>query len=319
VEVLNNIEAMRWAVENVNCGEGITVEHLLAVHERLLRGTSLEPHGGRLREQQNWIGGSAYNPCSASFVPPPFERVGELLEDLCAFCNDAGLPTIAQAAIAHAQFETIHPFIDGNGRTGRALIHMVLRQRGLAPLTFPPISLILASWSQEYVNGLDATRYRSDASSQAASHGLNAWIELFAAAATRAVSDAESYERQVLAIQDRWREHLGRVRADSAVDRLLHALPGAPIVTVRSGAALIGRSEQAVNEAMPRLMKAGILKQTTVGRRNRAFEAIELLEAFTDLERQLASPLGHTRTSAPAQAVPRRPTRRPPRPTRPPR
>jgi Fic family protein len=304
-EVLNNIEAMRWAVESVGTASEITVDHLLEIHRRLLEGTALARYAGRIREQQNWIGGSSYNPCSAAFVPPPCERVRELLEDLCAFCSDDALPAVAQAALAHAQFETIHPFIDGNGRTGRALIHVILRRRGLAPLALAPISLVLATWSQDYVAGLSATRYRAEPSSQEAVAGLNAWLALFAAATTRAVADAESYERRVSEVQAQWRARLRPVRADSAIDRLVEALPGAPILTVRSAATLIGRSEQAVNEAVPRLLAARVLKQTTLARRNRAFEAPELLDAFTDLERQLASPRGSTRHSPPERPVPR--------------
>ncbi|HEV2999322.1 MAG TPA: Fic family protein [Solirubrobacteraceae bacterium] len=306
VEVLNNIEAMRWAVDTMSAAGAISVDHVLAVHERLLRGTSLDRYAGTLREQQNWIGGSSYNPCSAEFVPPPPDRVPELLDDLCDFCNADSLPPVAQAALAHAQFETIHPFIDGNGRTGRALIHVVLRRRGLAPTVVPPVSLVLATWSRDYVNGLTATRYRDDPSSDAAVNGLNSWLALFAAAVSRAVADAEAYEARVAEVQRAWRERLGRVRADSAADRLIRALPGAPIVTVQSAAALIDRSEQAVNEAIPRLVDAGVLKQVTAGRRNRAFEAGDLVDAFNELERQLASPDGDTRFSPPERRVPRR-------------
>jgi Fic family protein len=306
MEVLNNIEAMRWAVDSLADVERITVDHLLEIHKLLLTGTSLEEHAGRLREQQNWIGGSSHNPCSAAFVPPPWERVRDLLEDLCEFCNRDELPAVAQAALAHAQFETIHPFIDGNGRTGRALIHVILRRRGLAPVVVPPVSLVLATWSQDYVNGLTATRYRSDPSSQEAVNGFDYWVGLFAAAMRRAVADAESYEQRVAEVQAAWREALGKVRANSAVDLLLGALPGAPVITVQSAAALIGRSEQAVNEAIPRLVDAGVLTQTTVGRRNRAFEAPDLINAFTDLERQLASPGGDTLRSPPERPVPAR-------------
>jgi len=80
------------------------------------------------------------------------------MADLCAFCTSESLPAVAQAAIAHAQFETIHPFADGNGRTGRALIQLVLRRRGLATRVMPPISLVLATWATDYVDGLTATR-----------------------------------------------------------------------------------------------------------------------------------------------------------------
>jgi Fic family protein len=305
-EVLNNIEAMRWAVESLADIEHLTVDHLLGIHEHLLAGTRLEQHAGRLREQQNWIGGSSYNPCSAAFVPPPSECVRDLLEDLCTFCNGDDLPAIAQAALAHAQFETIHPFVDGNGRTGRALIHVILRRRGLAPVVVPPVSLVLATWSQDYVNGLTATRYRGDPASQAAIDGLDSWVGLFAAATTRSVADAETYERRVAEVQAAWREALGRVRANSAVDLLIDALPGAAVVTVQSAAALIGRSDQAVNEAIRRLVDAGVLTQTSIGRRNRAFEAPDLIDAVNDLERQLASPDGDTLHSPPERRVPRR-------------
>ena len=305
-EVLNNIDAMRWAVDGLADVDQITVDDLLEIHMRLLTGTRLEQHAGKLREQQNWIGGNSYNPCSAAFVPPPWERVRDLLEDLCEFCNGDELPAVAQAALAHAQFETIHPFIDGNGRTGRALIHVILRRRGLSPVVVPPVSLVLATWAQDYMRGLSATRYRSDASSQEAVDGLDYWVGLFAAALTRSVTDAETYEQRVSEVQAAWRDALGKVRANSAIDILLNVLPGAPVVTVRSAAALIGRSEQAVNEAIPRLVDAGVLTQTTVGRRNRAFEALDLINAFADLERRLASPHGDTLHSPPQRRVPQR-------------
>ena len=308
IEVLNNIEAMRWAVERLSERAEIAVEDILAVHERLLTGTSLERYAGQLREVQNWIGGSSFNPCAAAFVPPPPERVPELMADLCDFCNQDMLPAVAQAAMAHAQFETIHPFVDGNGRTGRALIHMILRRRGLAPTFVPPISLVLATWSTDYVDGLTRTRYRGDPDGREAVDGTGAWISLFAGACKRAVSDAEAYEERVRVLRDEWRHRLGRVRKNSATELLLLALPGAPIVTVQSAAALIGRSVQAVNEAIPRLVDAGVLKQTTVGQRNRAFEASELIESFTALERQLASPDADTLTSPPTRRVPYRST-----------
>jgi hypothetical protein len=137
---------------------------------------------------------------------------------------------------------------------------------------------------------------------------MNDWLDIFAAATRRAVAHAMSYEHRVREVQQRWRDRLGRVRADSAASRLIEALPGAPIVTVQSAAALVDRSEQAVNEAIPRLVEAQVLKQTTVGRGNRAFEASDLLDAFTDLERQLASPDGDTRFSRPDRRVSQRRT-----------
>ncbi len=164
-----------------------------------MEGTRLAMEGGKLREGQNWIGGSSYNPCNAAFIPPPPEHLEALLTDLCDFCSTDSLPTAVQAAIAHAQFETIHPFADGNGRTGRALIQVILRRRGLAPRVLPPISLVLATWSNDYIAGLTATRYLRDASSIEALDGLNRWIGLFSAAVKRAVDDARMLGRELSA------------------------------------------------------------------------------------------------------------------------
>ena len=306
LEVLGNIDAMVAAIRSADEGEPMTIALLLDLHRRLLAGTRLEAHGGRLREVQNWIGGSDYNPCSAAFVPAPPELVEHLMVDLVAFSNSDTLPAVAQAAVAHAQFETIHPFVDGNGRTGRALIHLILRRRGLAPRVLPPVSLILATWAKDYVGGLEASRYRGSSKIPAAHTGTNLWIGRFAGACTRAAADATSFEHRAQGIEAGWRDRLDKVRARSATDLLLRALVGAPVVTVNSAADLIGRSFVQTNQAVARLVEAGILHQVTVGRRNRAFEAPDIIDAFTDLERQLGSPAGDTRTSDPVRRVPAR-------------
>ena len=306
-EVLGNIDAMTWAVDSVPLGGDITLESLLETHRRLLAGMRLESHGGSVRAVQNWIGGSDHNPCSASFVPPPPEDVPELLDDLMGFCNDDSLPALAQAAVAHAQFETIHPFVDGNGRAGRALIHMALRRRGLGLRILPPVSLILATWSQDYIDGLNGTRYVGPSNSAEASAGINSWIALFAAACNRSVEDAGHFEDRVRELQSGWRGRVGRIRRDSAVSLLIDALPAAPVLTTSTAAELVGRSFQATSLAMERLVEAGVLVQVSIGRRNRAFEAHELVDAFTAFERRLASPDGDTRTSTPVRRVPRRP------------
>lgn len=305
-EILGNIDAMSWAVETVGSAELVQIDHLSEIHRRLMAGTRLSSAGGVIRDRQSWIGGSDYNPCEAQFVPPPPQEVPRLLSDLCNFCNEDELPAIAQAAIAHAQFETIHPFIDGNGRTGRALIHVILRRRGLIPRVLPPVSLVLATWSKAYVSRLMGTRYIGGPESPAAHQGLNRWIALFAAATSRAVGDARMFEQRVADLQDGWRLLRGRVRKGSAVDLLLNALPGAPVITVKSASEIIGRSFKATNDAVSQLHNAGILRQVRLGRRNRAFEAIELIETFNDLERQLASPGGDSHSSPPTRSVPSR-------------
>jgi Fic family protein len=306
-EVLANIAAMDYGIRQIALGKPITLELILEIHKQLLTGTELKTEGGKLREEQNWIGGSDYNPCTADFVPPRWESVPQLMEDLVAFCNNDDLPTIAQAAIAHAQFETIHPFVDGNGRTGRVLIQLILRRRGLALRVVPPVSLILATWAQDYVDGLAATRYLADPTSKEAHEGINLWIGRFAAACTRSVEDAMEFEARASSIEKNWRATLGRVRLSSSVDRLLQKLVGMPVLTVNTAMALTNTSYKQTNEAISTLIQAGILHPMSTSSRNRTFEAPQIIATFVELERQLASPQGDTRASHPSRTVPARP------------
>lgn len=153
--------------------------------------------------------------------------------------------------------------------------------------------------------GLASTRYEGSADGREAHEALNPWIELFASATSRAVADAEAYEHRVGELQAKWRKRLGKQRSHSTALRLLELLPGAPLITLSSATALTGRTPPAVNNALAKLEEAGILKQTTIGRRNRAFEAPELLDAFSALERQLA-PGADTYSSPPVRRVPAR-------------
>lgn len=303
-EVLGNIDAMRSALEAAESSEPIASDTLLAIHGCLLRDTRLHAYAGRIRDVQNWVGGNIYNPCAAAYVPPPPDRVPELLDDLASFCNSDMLPAVVQAAIAHAQFETIHPFADGNGRAGRALIHLILRRRGLATRVQPPVSLILATRAQDYIRGLTVFRYEGPPDSAEAHVGLNTWVGTFAAACVRAVDDALAFEERSRRIEEEWRVRLGRVRAGSSVDLMLRMLPGTPIISVKSAMTALARSKPQVNDAVARLEEAGILKQVTVGRRNRAFEAVQVIDAFADLERQLASPEADTLSAPPVRPVP---------------
>jgi Fic family protein len=307
VEVLGNVAAMELAVNLGSSTRSVTLEDLLHVHRTLMK-TSVTPQiAGEIRTTQNWIGGSNYNPCSAVFVPPPPEAVATLLDDLLAYINNDHHSPLVQAAIAHAQFETIHPFADGNGRTGRALIHIILRRRGIAPQFVPPISLVLATWARDYVGGLTAFRHLGTPQSTERSAGAQVWVRTFASASHRACADAEEYSSSIARLAATWRSDLGRVRADSAVERLLGVLPGAPIVTVDSAAQLIGRSTMRTGEAITRLEQAGVLRQRNIGRqRYRIFEASGVVELFTALERAVASPTGDTAAAPPNRPVPRR-------------
>lgn len=307
VEVLGNIAAMESAIELATRDQTISLSDLLEIH-RVLMGRSSRPElGGVVREQQNWIGGSSHNPCSAVFVPPPAEQVKGLLDDVVDYTNNDEHSPLVQAAIAHAQFETIHPFADGNGRTGRALIHVILRQRGLSSTFMPPISLVLATWSDDYITGLTAFRHLHPADSPERSLAAHTWLRTFAGATLRACRDAQAYASRIEELTDQWRSNLGTIRKGSALDLLIEVLPGVPLMTVESAARLISRSKVAASGAINRLLDAKILVQRNVGKqRYRIFEAPAGLELFTSLERTLASPTGHTATDPPVRPVPRR-------------
>lgn len=308
VEILGNIAAMESAIELAAEPDRFGLDELLSVHRTLMASSPTPELGGVVRDTQNWIGGSSFNPCSAAFVPPPPEHLERLLADLIDYVNDDEHSPLVQAALAHAQFETLHPFADGNGRTGRALIHVVLRRRGLAPDFVPPLSLVLATWSDDYVTGLMGFRHLSAPDSAERSRAASNWIRLFATATRRSCADAATYSQRIDELTDTWRAQLGRVRASSSTDLLLRALPGSPIVTVESASELIGRSTARTSDAVNRLVDAGVLRQRNLGRqRYRVFEAPDVLDLFTGLERALASPTGDT-----AAATPVRPVRRPP-------
>lgn len=276
LEILANVDAMQFATEETAGVGRVTPYEIVAVHRELMQ-RSNQRIAGRLRDKQNWIGGNDYNPCGADFVPPPPEMVSALLEELCRFCERVDVPTLVQAALVHAQFETIHPFDDGNGRTGRALVQVVLRRRGLAPAYVPPISVVLARDKQRYVKGL--TAYRDDR--------VLEWIEVFSLAATEASKLAERYLERVTALQELWRAQLKETvnpRSDAAAWSLIDVLPAHPVVTLPVGVAATGKSKPAVNGAIPDLVAAGVLHPLSESQRNRAWEASELLDIIVDLE-----------------------------------
>ncbi len=276
-EVLGNIDAMELAIEQAATSQEIEIAQVCEIHRELMA-YSPHPHiGGVVRTDQNWIGGNDYNPCGADFVPPPPEYVTSLFQDLCGAIADESLPPLVQAAIVHAQFETIHPFADGNGRTGRALIHVVLRRRGLADRYVPPISVILASDRDAYVEGL--TEFREDR--------LQSWIERFASAAARAAELASAYLAATNKLMAEWRRMLSEgaaPRADAAAWALIEVLPAHPIITAPVAAAATERSKAAIHQAMTQLADCGVIEPLSASKRNRSWEVAGLLDLLESLE-----------------------------------
>ncbi|WP_217914008.1 Fic family protein [Miltoncostaea marina] len=277
LEVLANVDAMQLAVEESAESARVELRHLLAIHASLMRDAPAQVRAGEVRAVQNWIGGNDYTPCGAAFVPPPPERLSPLLDDLMAFSNGDDLPPLLQAALAHAQFETIHPFADGNGRTGRALVHVLLRRRELAPAYVPPISVVLARDRAGYIAGLGAFREGDVAG----------WVERFSAAAAEAAILASAYLDAVERLQDEWRAAVaarGAPRSQSAVWSVIAVLPAHPVVSVPVATAATGRSKPAVNQAVADLAAAGVLIPLSDARRNRSWEARGLLDLLSALE-----------------------------------
>lgn len=303
--VLGNVQAMSLAVNSVATADSIKVQHLLDIHAALMERSDQPEIAGQLRTKQNWIGGNDFNPCQAAFVPPPPEYVVELLNDLCAFVNRDDLPGTVQAGLAHAQFETIHPFGDGNGRSGRALIQVVLRRRGLAAGFVPPISLALATRASAYVDGLSKFRYVGAADSPQASAGIRDWLDVFLTATRRATTDAGALQSRLEVLEADWREVV-RPRTNSATDRLLAELIANPVITAEDIARLTGASRSAAFAAADTLVSAGVLHTVGDQQRYRLLEAPRVFEVLTDYERASATDSGDTREEPPKRAVPYR-------------
>lgn len=291
--VLGNVRAMEEAIALGARTRRFAAADIAALHRALFRGTPQEAIAGRVRTRQNWIGGDDDAPRKAEFIPPHEARVPGLLEDLCAFLDRDDLPAVAQAAVAHAQFETIHPFPDGNGRVGRCLIHVALRRHGLAPRYVPPVSLVLATDQAAYVRGLTAFREYTN-------QRISSWVGTFAQATRTAAREAQTLAGKIATLQQQWRERAGLRRRDSAASTIIELLPAQPILDVRAAAEGAGVVYEAARLAMEQLARAGVIHMVSARRRDRLFEARDLFELIDAFERRLATPAGAERPVRPA-------------------
>jgi Fic family protein len=275
-EVISNIEAMQVAIEQASKVQEFALEDLIAIHKVLLAKSSNNRVAGKIRTDQNWIGGNDYNPCGADFVPPPPEDVLTLLIDLFKVINSDDMAPLAQAALVHAQFETIHPFADGNGRTGRALVHVIMRRRNLSHSYVLPISILFAQDKAKYIRGLTSFR----------EIGFTEWLETFAIAAINSAKLAESYLTAIEKVQAEWITQLNsdsKIRSDSSIWKIIEILPSHPVVTTSKLMEVLGKTKNAINVAIGYLEKSGILIPTTTGPRYRIWEAPKILTLLDDL------------------------------------
>jgi len=277
-EVAGNLAALRRALDAA--GEDLTPAVLDEVHRVLLEPSRDGPRAGSVRTVQNWIGGRHDNPRGAAFVPPPPSEVPALVDDLLAFCRRDDVPAVAQAAIAHVQFESVHPYFDGNGRVGRALIQVVFRRRGLCRDVLPPVSLVLSRAPDAYVAGL--TAYRAG--------DPRAWLEFFADAVFDAARAGEALTDDVRALQTEWSARAGNPRRDSAAAALIAGLPAVPVVDLGAARRITGASAKATLQGIDRLAAADVLRERTGRRRDRVWESVGLFALQDGIEERIGAP-----------------------------
>lgn len=265
--IVGNMRAMRAALE---LSDVIDADAILRMHRALLEHDD-PAIAGRWRSQQVWIGGGSLGPHTAQFVPPQHERVPELIDDLVVFATRVDLPVVAQIAVAHAQFETIHPFPDGNGRVGRALVQAMLRGGGLTRSVAVPVSAGLLHHTAEYFEALGA--YRAG--------DVEPIVRSIVDASFAAVANGRRLVTDLEAVHADWRDRV-RARRDSAVHRLLKVLLRQPVIDNRTAASELAVTGANAQIAIDRLVEAGVLTQITEGRRNRIWQAKDVVRVLDE-------------------------------------
>ncbi|MWB97005.1 Fic family protein [Agromyces seonyuensis] len=264
--VTGNVRAMEAAIELSN---RLDLDSVLAMHRELLRRQrGYEQYAGRLREVVVWIGRGG--PRTADFVGPQPERVPGALADLFAFAARDDLPPLVQIAVAHAQFETVHPFVDGNGRTGRAFVQAMLRGKELSSHTTVPLSAGLLAEIDAYFDALTAFR-AGDA---------EPIVRRFAAASRfAAVTGRELVETLALIVEED-EQKLAGVRSHALARRLLPKLVGQPVVNAKYVKRELGIGDASAQRALDLLAERGVLEERTGYRRNRVWQHTGILNAL---------------------------------------
>lgn len=264
-EIVANTAAMQAAIE---LADRLDAPAILAMHAALL-GEQDPKIAGRWRDCQVWIGSSSYGPHKATFVPPHHTRVPPAIEDLVRFVRRDDLAVLPQAALAHAQFETIHPFSDGNGRTGRALVHCLLRGKRLTRQVTVPVSAGLLTDTKRYFDAL--TAYRSG--------DLQAIVERFAEASFDSVVNGRRLVTELRTIREAWSAAITS-RRQATVWRVLDVLFQHPVLDNALLQRELGVSVMGAEAALTELGGIGALEEITGGRRNRRYAAVQVLAAL---------------------------------------
>ncbi len=272
-EVVNYVEAMNWAISQAE-RLPLSVRLVREIHKRLMsgvRGRDLAP--GELRRTQNWIGPPGSTVESAPFVPPPPEELADLLGDWERFAHEDGeMPLLVQNALLHAQFETIHPFLDGNGRLGRLLLVLFLIQRGRlrAPVLY--LSAYIEANRDAYYDALERTRSKGDPVP---------WIEMFLTAVKTQALDAVDRAEQIITIRDSYLEAAARTGSSNAV-ALVDLICENPIVTTKAIEDRLGVTRPTALRLLTRMEEQGALSEGEQGPRGqRRYVARQMLGALS--------------------------------------
>jgi Fic family protein len=282
-EVVNYVKAMNHGLSRLE-KLPVSVRLFREIHEKLLtgvRGSTLTP--GELRRSQNWIGPAGCTLAEAAFVPLPPEEVPQALGDLEKFLHqDDDMPLLIKIGLAHVQFETIHPFLDGNGRIGRLLITFLLCERGVLQKPVLYLSYYFKRHRQAYYDHLQAVRDAGD---------WEGWLAFFLRGIAEVSAQATETARRILELRERHRtlitEHLGRAAGNG--HRVLEHLYKRPIISVKEVKSVTGTSNPAANQLVQKLVEQGIINEITGQKRNRRFRYEAYIRLFEESEPTVAA------------------------------
>jgi Fic family protein len=264
-EIVANTSAIQAAIA---LADRLAAPAILAMHAALLEQHDPEV-AGRWRDGQVWVGASSYGPHTASFVPPHHTHVPAAIDDLVEFMQRGDLAVLPQAAIAHAQFETIHPFPDGNGRTGRAIVHCLLRGKRLTRQVTVPVSAGLLIDTDRYFDALTAFR----------AGDVQPVVERFAEASFDSVVNGRQLVADLRAIRNAWSEAITS-RRQATVWRALDVVFQHPVLDNALVQRELGVSAMGAEAAITELAEIGALQEITGGRRNRRYAGARVLAAL---------------------------------------
>lgn len=270
--VVANVRAMRAALDLAN---DISDASIIEMHTALLE-ASAPTMTGAYREQQVWIGGGSLSPHRASFIPPQSARVPAAMADLVRFTQRTDIQSIPHIALAHAQFETIHPFLDGNGRTGRAVVQAMLRSQGVTRNVTVPVSAGLLADTEGYFAALTAFREGDVAPI----------VRAFLDAAQRGIQNGSDLAQDINEITSTFESALTGVRSDSVAHRISTLLFQQPVVNIAVITAETGSAPVNIYRALDTLVDRGVLRELTSKRRNRIWVADDIIRALDEFARR---------------------------------